>query len=501
MGKDTLESMPASDEPYKIKLSVTSFLGTSHSTTHSIKRANSTGTPTVIITTPSRAKVTQGITLDAEASRSSVCGKLIPRCRAKVTQAITLDAGASSPFMFGKGEYKWSCEGRTPAGASSSEPCSLLENEFGRRLNRKISMSELQQQGVQPGDKLTFKLVARYENQPDSESEAETSPPDPKLKDWLQVAGHRMKGLPEVEMLGADLQARLDGPSGTVQQSTDELVFNASGSSDPIASGDQNSGMESSFQEKAHVMPGIAYHQNNKPEYIIILKENKQKPLHVGRKKQLDIIVHLINQALKGQQYLQIPLASFFCRYLFGCTRLDAEGGYCFEPLSYRPAQQGLGDPTWTINATNFAAPDTTYLITVTVSKAGRTATASSVILLKSGEWCVRQKEQPCAVGQGCRLTTLEGTWTPDERLLNASIPYFIINSNKYLFSHIPTTGTVPELPKFCVQVTGVSVTRYCGGRQTTCPSTHNPTEPVSWNNFDAATLCWRFSSFPLCFP
>eukprot|EP00967_Tisochrysis_lutea_P098062 scaffold144498_cov18-Tisochrysis_lutea.AAC.1 len=102
MGKDTLESMPASDEPYKIKLSVTSFLGTSHSTTHSIKRANSTGTPTVIITTPSRAKVTQGITLDAEASRSSVCGKLIPRCRAKVTQAITLDAGASSPFMFGK---------------------------------------------------------------------------------------------------------------------------------------------------------------------------------------------------------------------------------------------------------------------------------------------------------------------------------------------------------------------------------------------------------------
>ncbi|KAF5834113.1 hypothetical protein DUNSADRAFT_9309 [Dunaliella salina] len=296
MGEDALESMPASDEPYTIRLSVTSFLGTSHSTNHSIVRQSSTGTPTVTLTTPSRAKITQGIVLDAEASRSSVCGK---------------------------GEYKWSCEGHTPAGASSPENCTLLDNGYGRRLTRRISMDELQQEGVQPGDTLTFKLVARYEGQPATESETET----------------------EVEVLGADLEARLDGPSGTVQQSANEpLIFDASGSSDPLASGGANSSME----------------------------------------------------------------------YSFSCFRLDVEGGFCFEPVSYQPSQDGPNDPTLSVNATKFAALDTAYLFTVTVSKDGRTATAGNVILLRGGE------------------------------------------------------------------VTDVSVTRFCGGRQTICPSTHNPTELLS---------------------
>jgi len=59
---------------YTIQLEVTSFLGMTGSTQYSFTRQASSDTPTATITSSPLARLTEGIVLEADVSRSSVCG-------------------------------------------------------------------------------------------------------------------------------------------------------------------------------------------------------------------------------------------------------------------------------------------------------------------------------------------------------------------------------------------------------------------------------------------
>ncbi|KAF5826719.1 hypothetical protein DUNSADRAFT_2263 [Dunaliella salina] len=184
---------------YTLKLTVTSFLGTSSSAEHSFTKQSGNTSPSVSIAA-NGAFYSRGISLEVSVSTQDV-----------------LCSGNQVTFV-------WSC-GLHRLG--QKEECNILDGVGVRsRSSLYIPSTTLAGSGIQVGDRLTFNLSASYVGVGSSTNVSQT-----------------------VEVLGEELIARLEGPSGDVQMGgKDEMiVFSAQNSEDPSDPSDRMEPMRYKF--------------------------------------------------------------------------------------------------------------------------------------------------------------------------------------------------------------------------------------------------------------
>eukprot|EP00983_Pelagomonas_calceolata_P022364 703369-Pelagomonas_calceolata.AAC.6 len=177
---------------YRISLTVETFLGQTSVADHVLEKQASGITPSATITTPSKAFLSDGLTLDGKVSTSSVCegseeqqsllllfGHLCKQAAhlhpnehtSGLTQdhpyhlhltTVCLDMPLSiCSFQTSQAAYQWSCEKIVRGGVESS--CSLLGGEDeGASLSTMISNEDLLSAGILSGDAVTFTLTSRF---------------------------------------------------------------------------------------------------------------------------------------------------------------------------------------------------------------------------------------------------------------------------------------------------------------------------------------------------
>ncbi|KAF5829617.1 hypothetical protein DUNSADRAFT_15836 [Dunaliella salina] len=184
---------------YTLKLTVTSFLGTSSSVEHSFTKQSGNTSPSVSIAA-SDALYSRGIALEVSVSTQDV-----------------LCSGNQVNFL-------WSCDLHR---LGQKEVCSILDGIGIRsRASLFIPSTTLATSGIQVGDRLTFNLSASYVGVGSSTNTSQT-----------------------VDVLGDKLIARLQGPSGDVQMGgkDETIVFSAQNSEDPSDPSDRMEPMRYKF--------------------------------------------------------------------------------------------------------------------------------------------------------------------------------------------------------------------------------------------------------------
>ncbi|KAF5826817.1 hypothetical protein DUNSADRAFT_1966 [Dunaliella salina] len=192
-----VDALAAGD--YTLIFTVTSFLGTSSSAEHSFTKQSGNTSPSVSIAA-SDALYSRGIALEVSVSTQDV-----------------LCSGNQVNFL-------WSCDLHR---LGQKEKCSILDGIGIRsRSSLFIPSTTLATSGIQVGDRLTFNLSASYVGVGSSTNISQT-----------------------VEVLGEELIARLEGPSGDVQMGgKDEMiVFSAQNSEDPSDPSDRMEPMRYKF--------------------------------------------------------------------------------------------------------------------------------------------------------------------------------------------------------------------------------------------------------------